>query len=262
LKKPYSIGWLIGALLVLTVGTIVLVLVPVRTCPLCLSMGYRPTKTIHHVVLGMTSKVLLNCPTCEDDGRVTILRSWRSPALAPQVADLLKVQDKSFGSGLDAALESIVAAGGKDPQEVLGREHFVMSSPQGEVRFLPGDQRGRLLVLLRCGPSQTNSVNLVLLERDGVVLDVLSATCVRPLAKFAAEMLPVQFPGGPAAYVSLEAELSEAPLLVWWYDERGRLPAGGIPEPYRESPRGLQYLIGVEGDRLRVIPSAAPPAAP
>lgn len=248
MKKLYSIGWLIGIVVLLTLAGIGLLLLPTRDCSLCTVAVVKPRRPSKAPPLSTPGP--LDCPQCRDRGKVPLVRLNNAATPTGRTAELISLHKHLGGSEVGHVLNQMIRAGGGDSRTVMGLKHFETPGPRGEVRFAPLGARPGLLVLLG-DRSMVDRASLVLVSPEGALLDVLHATCSSPTGSLQARLLHGVEPDGAVACIRRTASRPDFPPEFTWYDREGRIPV--LAQPHRTSTHSWDYRIAVDGDGFRIL---------
>jgi hypothetical protein len=172
-----SAGWLIGAVILLTGVAVVVVLVPLLPCRTCEGLA--------RVLWERTSPSIppaprprLDCPDCDDGGKVSYLRSRRPPTISEPICGLLRsFRDKSTPFFLNDLI-NLITKDGKD----IGTFYLAIEarSRVAHLRFIQAEGKDYLLILIEYSGISMRDYSLagtILISPDGHVLDCIWLWC-------------------------------------------------------------------------------------
>jgi len=246
-----SLGWLISLAAVVSLGLVVFIAVPIRSCPTCRSLAKKLADPVTNTV-----PFRVNCPECADRGTVTELRRLKGPLVSQAVSRLLQSQRERRQSDFVLKLDQVATEAGKIPGDVSG-ESFYPGPRIGSGLFVRAGEKTLVLVVLqgvRQGQdSAASSAGLVLLSLDGRVLDTLHCSCHPAWGTMVPEILDGA-PDGAVVALFARNETGEAGELRNALVTAHQLASG------HEFPTGVSAQkvcrIGVKDDRFDILAPA------
>jgi hypothetical protein len=243
--RRFSAGWLAALVAVALLSTIVLVALPIRSCPTCKGIA----KKMVDPKTG-TVDTRIGCPECGDRGSVTEPQRWGGPLVPPQVTRLLQCWRPERQKDFIPSLKQVAELSGRDPAEILGTKTFG-GDWSGAAVFLRSEGRVFVLVSLWGHHPRWNGLEgLLLLGMDGRVLDYFHGAGAS--GWFLAKEIPVEpSKDGTVAVLTARAILSpdasaDDPVKV-------ELEGAGRSFPAQAGARDKCWLVQVKNGRFEFV---------
>jgi hypothetical protein len=249
MAKPVAVGWLVGAIVVLTSLAVAACLVPLRPCGTCdglaMALHFRTSPSIPP-----TPPPRIDCPDCADRGKVSLFRSWR-PMVSPETGAIVRGLKDPSGTDNLPALTALLQTEGMSGAPPLAPQNRNLRQMQG--RFHRSDGRTFLVLTTYCPAMMvpgTSSAGVFLLDLRGRVLDYVVGTSDNRVADLYSRIL--EEPGADGRRVVIfpvpagDARFSF--LLHQWQQPARRVVSEGA-----KSEREGACRIGVWGARLEAL---------
>jgi hypothetical protein len=257
--RRYSLGWLAALIAVVTLGLLVILALPIRTCPTCRGLA----RKLADPETGFVSS-RIGCPECGDRGSVTEPQRWKGSLVSPQVSRLLQCGRPERRGEFVPTLDEIAALSGGDPGDVLGTKAFG-GQWSGAARFLQSEGKDFVLVVLRGYSKFWNGLEgLALLGMDGRVLDHVHCGCA-PGGLLTMEVLDEARADGTVAVLLarwglLPEEFNPGPEQRRTFPLKAVLEGSGREFPAQEGARDKAWLVRIRTGHFEILvePAAGP----
>jgi hypothetical protein len=264
MKRSKSVAWLVLVIVLSSVGVLVLLFAPLKSCPTCggltkeFSRIAQQHSGIDPAILDAECKIY--CPECNDRGKVAMVKALKGSILDSDVFHLIHDRGQT---GIDFnSLGRLETRSGRAQGEASGAKFYGRTGQWfGDFRFIRSEEKDYLLVT-------TNTVDwttavrpvagIILLGTDGRILDYV--TCAWRDMKSTDWIMPSilhDAPDGAAACVTglLNRPELQAPRISELVEVH--LADGSTSIPTKAlSPVALRdglFRVKVSGDRLHFI---------